>query len=156
MSKKWNVIIDGQNYEVECKGRKLSVNGENLVLRNLERKTHFFDEEYKVPMGSKTATLVLRSFGMTQLVIDGKDCATGEEYVPQKLPKWAYIFMVLHCVNFLNGAVGVCLALIGCMMTSAVSCNPKFNTAVKVLLDLAILVVMVLLVFGLVFLLAAI
>lgn len=156
MSLKWNVVIDEQPYNIEGNGRKLTINGEKIALKTLEKKTHFMDTEYQLPIGSKMAMLVVRSFGNAQLVIDGKDCATGEDYVPQVLPKWAYVFMVLHLVNFINGAIGVCLAIIGCMLTSAVSCNPKFNTVVKILLDLAILVVMVILTFGLAIMVAGI
>lgn len=57
-------------------------------------------------MGAKTALLVIRSMSTPQLVIDNRDCATGEEYVPVKLPVWAYAFVVLHCINFINGAIG--------------------------------------------------
>ena len=82
------------------------------------------------------------------LVIDNKNCDTGEEYVPIKTPGWAYIFVVLHCLNFLSGALGAAFAVIGIMLTVSISSNRKMNVVVRVLLDLAILVVAVIAIFA--------
>ena len=103
-------------------------------------------------MGAKTALLVIRSMSTPQLVIDNRDCATGEEYVPVKIPGWAYVFVVLHCINFINGAIGWIMAVIGIALTTSVSCNKKFSVIVKVLLDLAILILAYAVVFGVAFL----
>lgn len=148
MSKSWSVKIDDQTYDVELKGRKLKVNGENIKLRKYRKKTGLVHEEYEIPVGSKNALLVLRNMGGTVLVIDNKDCATGEEYVPMKIPGWAYIFIVLHFLNFLNGALGVLLGFIGITLTASVSSNRKMNVVIRVLLDLVILVLAVLAIFG--------
>lgn len=152
MSKNWNVKIDEQMYNLELKGKKLIINGETLKLNKYKKKTGLIHEEYEVPVGSKTALLVIRSMSAPQLVIDNKDCATGEEYVPIKLPVWSYVFVVLHCINFINGAIGCAMAVIGIALTTSVSCNKKFSAIVKVLLDLAILVLAYAVVFGVAFL----
>lgn len=152
MSKKWDVKIDDQMYNLELKGKKLTINGETLKLNKYKKKTGLIHEEYEVPVGSKTALLVIRSMSAPQLVIDNKDCATGEEYVPIKLPVWSYVFVVLHCINFINGAIGCGIAVIGIALTTSVSCNKKFSVIVKVLLDLAILVLAYAVVFGVAFL----
>lgn len=154
MSKNWNVKIDEQMYNLELQGKKLIINGETLKLNKYKKKTGLIHEEYEVPVGSKTALLVIRSMSAPQLVIDNKDCATGEEYVPIKLPVWSYVFVVLHCINFINGAIGWIMAVIGIALTTSVSCNKKFNTIVKVLLDLAILILAYAVVFGVAFLVA--
>ena len=154
MSKKWDVKIDDQKYGVELNGKKLTINGEVLKLKQYKKKTGLIHEEYEVPVGSKTALLVIRSMGTPQLVIDNRDCATGEEYVPVKLPGWAYVFIVLHCVNFLNGAIGWLMAVIGVALTTSVSCNRKFNIALRIILDLVILVLAYVVVFGVAFLAA--
>ncbi|MBD5548570.1 MAG: hypothetical protein HDQ97_14465 [Lachnospiraceae bacterium] len=148
MSKEWNVKIDDRMHNIELKGRKLKVDGENIKLRKYRKKTGLVHEEYEIPVGSKNALLVLRNMGGTVLVIDNKDCATGEEYVPVKIPGWAYIFIVLHCVNFINGALGAFLAVIGITLTASVSSNRKINVFIRVLLDLVILVLAVLAVLG--------
>ena len=140
MSKEWNVKIDDRMYNIELKGRKLKVNGENLKLRKYRKKTGLVHEEYEIPVGSKNALLLLRNMGGTVLVIDNKDCATGEEYVPVKIPGWAYIFIVLHCVGFIGGAIGACLAVVGITLTASVSSNRKMNVFIRVILDLVILV----------------
>lgn len=114
MSKQWNVKIDEQSYDVALKNaNKLMINGEELKLKAYKKKTGLVHTEYEVPVGTKTALLIIRSMGTPQLIIDNKDCATGEDYVPVKLPKWAYIFIVLHCINVLNGALGIFLAIAG-------------------------------------------
>lgn len=154
MSKEWNVKIDDRMYNIELKGRKLKVNGENLKLRKYRKKTGLVHEEYEIPVGSKNALLVLRNMGGTVLVIDDKDCATGEEYVPVKIPGWAYIFIVLHCVNFINGALGAFLAVVGISLTASVSSNRKMNVLIRVILDFVILVLAALAILAIAFMLA--
>ncbi len=132
----------------------MKIKGETLKLNKYKKKTGLIHEEYEVPVGSKTALLVIRSMSSPQLVIDNKDCATGEEYVPIKLPVWSYVFVVLHCINFINGAIGWIMAVIGIALTTSVSCNKKFSAIVKVLLDLAILILAYAVVFGVAFLVA--
>lgn len=154
MSKKWNVKIDEQNYNVELKSNRLVVNGENLKLRKYKKKTGLIHTEYEVPVGPKTALLVIRNLSAPQLVIDNKDCATGEEYVPKVLPKWSYIFAGLHFVNVINGALGVLMAIIGIALTTSISCNKKMNIALRVILDLAVLILSYAVVFGAAFLVA--
>ncbi|MBO5057754.1 MAG: hypothetical protein J6C64_15555 [Lachnospiraceae bacterium] len=155
MSKQWNVKIDEQSYDVALKGSyKLLVNGEELKLRKYKKKTGLVHTEYEVPVGTKTALLIVRSMGTPQLVIDNKDCATGEDYVPVKLPVWAYIFIVLHCINILNGVLGVFLAAAGVTITTSLSCNKKMNIAVRVILNLVVLILFWALIFALAFMAA--
>lgn len=72
---------------------------------------------WEVPIGGTRTILYGGGWlsGLQQrLVLDGRDVMTGEEYRPvEKLPVWAYIFIVLHAVNLLNGAIGGCLTVIG-------------------------------------------
>lgn len=155
MSKQWNVKIDEQSYDVALKGSyKLLVNGEELKLRKYKKKTGLVHTEYEVPVGTKTALLIVRSMGTPQLVIDNKDCATGEDYVPVKLPAWAYVFIVLHCINVLNGVLGVFLAVAGVTITTSLSCNKKLNIAVRVILNLVVLILFWAVVFAVAFMAA--
>lgn len=149
MKKTWEVKIDEQMHKVELNNQKLVVDGEKLKLRKFKKKSGLIHEEYEIPVGPKNALLVLKNMSAPQLVIDGLDCATGEEYVPVKLPKWAYVFIVLHFVNFLNGALGCCIAIIGISATSAVCFNQKMNTVMKIVLSIAILALALILTFGL-------
>lgn len=141
-------------YQVDLNNRKVKINGELLKLKGYKKKTGLVTEEYEIPVGSKTALLVIKTMSAPQLVIDNKDCATGEDYVPTKLPGWAYVFVVLHCVNFLNGAIGCLLAVIGVVVTTSISCNRKLNVMVRVLLNLVVLILFFALVFGVAFLVA--
>lgn len=150
MSKKWSLKIDDQMYDVELKGRKLKVNGESLKLRKFRKKTGLIHEEYEIPLGPKNALLVIRNMSAPVLAVDNKDCATGEEYVPVKMPKWAYIFVVLHCVNFLflGGALGVLIIASAITMTASISSNKKLHVVLRVLLDLALVALVLLLDFA--------
>lgn len=155
MAKKWDVKVDEQMYNVQLNGRKLKINGEALKLNKKNRKKMgLISEEYEIPVGSKNALLVIKSMGAPQLVIDNKDCATGEEYVPVKLPAWAYVFVVLHCINLINGAIGWLMVVVGLTLTTSISCNRKLNTALRIILDLVILVLAYVVVFGVAFLAA--
>lgn len=149
MSKAWNVRVDDTAYTVKLKGSKVLVNNEEKKLKECVIKKGWFQTDYEVNVGSKQALLVISSLiGGTKLVIDGKDCATGEEYVANSVPKWAYVFMVLHLINFMNGALGVLIAIVGCSITASISANRKFNTLVKILLDLVVLVLAYVVIFA--------
>ena len=156
MGKKWSVKIDERAYDIELKGRKLMVNGDVLKLSQYKKKTGLTHEEYEVPIGSKKALLVMKNLSAPVLAIDNRDCATGEEYVPIKMPAGSYVFLVLHCLNFFNGAVGALLAIIGLALTTSISCNRKMNVAVRVLLNVAVVIISVSLVFGIALLIAGI
>ena len=152
MKNSWSVMIDEKPYAVQLNNRQLLVNGEKVKLKSYKKKIGLLEslisEEYEIPLGSKTALLVLQNMKSPQLVIDNKDCATGEEYVPLNMPKWSYLFILLHCVNFINGAIGCAFAVVGIAATTAISANKKFNAAVKLVIDLVILVLLFGVVFG--------
>ena len=69
---------------------------------------------------------------------------------------WSYVFVVLHCLNFFNGAIGALLAIIGIALTTSISCNRKMNVVLRVLLNVAIVIISVIVVFGIAFLIAGI
>lgn len=138
--KTWNVMVDGVGYYVEFRNnRQIVVNGALLNLKDYRVKTGMLQTEYEIPVGCRKALLVIRSMSGPRLVMDNRDCATGEEYVPEKIPVWAYVFIVLHCGNFLNGAIGGAMAAVGILITSSVSSNQKMNPIVKVIIDIAVL-----------------
>lgn len=156
MNNSWSVVIDEKPYNVQFKGsRKLTINGEKVKLKTYRRKLGLLkslvSDEYEIPLGSKTALLVIQNMKSPQLVIDNKDCATGEEYIPLDIPKWSYIFIILHFINILNGAIGCALAIAGMAATTAISANKKFSAAVKLILDLVILVLFFAITFGIAF-----
>ena len=135
-------------HTIELKNRNLFINGEKYKLGKFKKKSGLVHEEYEFPVGPKNALLVLKNLSAPQLVIDNKDCATGEEYVPIKLPKWSYIFIILHFVNFLNGALGCLIAIIGIALTTGIVCNTKMNTAVRIILSFVVLALAVMITFG--------
>lgn len=150
MAKAWDVKIDGQTYSVKMKGSNVEINGEKLVLnKKYKKKTGLVHEEYEFPVGSKTALLVRKNLSAPQLVIDGVDCATGETYVPFKMPWWSYIFIVLHFINCLNGAIGLLAFVVAIGATTSISTNTRMNVGVRILLDAVVLVLAYAVVFGL-------
>lgn len=147
--KAWDIVVDGNRYEVKPKGNKLLINGQKVKLKELNSRKEGMFRVYQVPVGGKMASLYVNNWiGGMKLAMDGVDCATGTPFTPPVLPKWAYVFMILHCVNFINGALGVLLAMAGVAATIAISCNTRMPVAVRVLLDILLVIVSVVIVFG--------
>ena len=48
----------------------------------------------------KEAVLHITQFGAPVLSHNGRDCATGEKYVPRKVPGWTWVFTILHAIDF--------------------------------------------------------
>ncbi len=153
--KTWNVMVDGVGYCVEyINNKQIAVNGALLNLKDYRVKTGFVQTDFEIPLGYKKALLVIRSMSEPYLVLDNRDCATGEQYVPAKMPIWAYIFMVLHCGNFMNGAIGGAMAAFGILITASVAGNPKMNMALRIVICFAVLAGAYAIVFGIALVLA--
>lgn len=126
-------------YEVKAKGYKLVVNGEAVKLKNLMSKKSGMWKIYELPLGAKKAEYYVNNWiGGVKLVMDGVDCATGKPFTAPELPKWAYVFLIVHLAYILflmGGALGVLMAFLGMVATISVSCNKNMSVAVRVLLD---------------------
>lgn len=135
--KVWNFEVQGIPYRIELKKNKVSVNGnEPVKLNKLARKSSLLETNYSLMVEGKEAVIHIRQFGAPILSYDGKDCATGEEYVPAKVPGWAWIFIVLHAIDFfilIGGAIGAALQVLIIAAMAAVAANTKKSTAVRVL-----------------------
>lgn len=135
--KVWNFEVQGIPYRIELKKNKVSVNGNDPVkLNKLARKSSLLETNYSLMVEGKEAVIHIRQFGAPILSYDGKDCATGEEYVPAKVPGWAWIFIVLHAIDFfilIGGAIGAALQVLIIAAMAAVAANTKKSTAVRVL-----------------------
>lgn len=133
----WNFEVQGVPYKIELKKNKVSVNGnEPVKLTKLARKSSLMETNYSMMIEGKEAVIHIRQFGAPILSYDGKDCATGEAYVPAKVPGWAWIFIVLHAINFfvlIGGAIGAALQVLVIAAMAAVAANTKKTTAVRVL-----------------------
>ena len=140
MANSWDVRVDDNGYYIELKKNKVIINGQELKLKDYIRKTGLIHTEYEIPVDSQKVLLVLRSLSAPHLYIDNKDCETGEEYVPLKIPVWAYVFIVLHCFNFMNGAIGGAMGVFGVALTVAIACNKKMNIIIRLLLNIIVLV----------------
>ena len=149
MGKVWKVKVDEKEYEIRLKGNKVLVNNEVNKLKDFLVKREWFQAAYALNIGTKKALLIVSSLiGGTKLVIEEKDCATGETYVPVNIPKWAYVFMALHMINLINGLLGAAIGLIGCSATVSISSNKKMHIAARVALDFVVLILVYALVFG--------
>lgn len=142
MSQKWNVTVDGEEYEIKyINNKKIMLNGKELLLKDYPKKLTMTTTEYEIPIGSQKARLIIKSLNSAQLIMNGVDCEKGEEEALEtsKLPKWAYIFVILHCVNFLNGLSGCAMAILGIGSIKLVSDSRKLNVKQEILVDLVIL-----------------
>ncbi len=147
--KAWEVVVDGEKYTIKPKGGKLVINDEKVKLKSLMSRKEGLFRVYEVPVGAKKAQLYVNNWvGGTRLAMDGLDCATGKPFTPPKMPVWGYIFMIIHCINFMNGAVGALMAIAGVAATIAVTTNTKLPLAARILLDIVLVVLFYIVVFG--------
>lgn len=157
MGKAWNVKIDEQEYHIEWMNKgKVTVNGSELLLKDCTRKAHTAYTEYEIRLGSKTARLVLLNMGEAQLVIDNRDCETGEEYVPPKMPWWTYVFVILHICMFplglegfvIGGAIGGAFIGVAIVFTMSISCNQKKSMVERIILNIIIFAALFAILYG--------
>lgn len=156
MSQKWNVTADGAEYEIKyINNKKIIINGKEQLLKDYQKNLTMTTTEYEIPLGSKKAQLIVKSLNSAQLIMDGVDCESGEENVPEsaRLPKWAYIFVLLHCVNFLNGLSGCAMAILGIGSIKLIHDSKKMSVKQEILVDLVILLLLYAATFGKAFLL---
>ena len=138
----WNFEVQGIPYKVELKKNAISVNGaEPVKLNKLARKSSLTETHYSMMIEGKEAVLHVKQFGTVVLSYDGRDCATGEEYIPARMPGWAWVFIVLHAVDFfflIGGAIGGILQVFIITAIAAVASNRKKSTGVRVLVCIGI------------------
>lgn len=155
MSQKWNVTVDGKGYEIKyINNKKIIINDKEQLLKDYPKNLTMTTTEYEIPLGSQKALLIIKSLNSAQLILNGVDCESGEEDVPEsvKLPKWAYIFIILHCVNFLNGLSGCAMAILGIGSIKLIFDSRKLSEKQEILVDLVILLLLYALSFGKAFL----
>ena len=151
----WDVIIDDELYHIDLISKKsVEVNGRTLKLKNFKKKIGLLTREFEVPIGPKKGTIIWKKVGTSQLIIDGKDCATGEKVVPVKTPGWAYIFVVLHFINVINGSNGWKMAIVGIALTFAIARNSSINLAIRVGLCSVLLLLILFVAFSITFILS--
>lgn len=140
--KVWNFEAQSIPYKIELKKNKVSINGaEPVALNKLKRKSNFIEANYSMMIEGKEATLHIRQFGAPVLSYDGRDCATGEEYIPIKVPGWTWVFIVLHVIDFfflIGGAVGAMVQIFIVAAMASIASNTKMSTGVRVLACLGI------------------
>ena len=133
----WDVEVDGVPYKIEFNKNTISVNGnEPMKLKALRWEQKFPDMLYYIPVGGKEAILHVNKMGAVSLEFEGKDCVTGEDYVKAVMPVWAWIFVILHGINFftiVGGAIGGALIALMFMLTTTVASNSKMTTTARVL-----------------------
>lgn len=136
-NKVWNIDVEGIPYKIEFEKNKVIINnGTPLKLKQLKKLSgSTVETNYELPIENGDVVLHIRT---SELILSyrNRDCETGEEYVPMTIPGWAWVFVVLHALNFfllLGGAVGGAIqGGVICLMLS-ISANPKKATGVKVL-----------------------
>lgn len=138
----WNFEVQGIPYKVELKKNKVSINNaEPIKLTKLARKSSLWESHYSMMIEGKEAVIHIKQYGDPVLSYDGKDCATGEEYVPTKVPIWAWVFIVLHVADWfflIGGALGGVIQALVLAAIAAVSSNTKKSTGTRVLVCAAI------------------
>ena len=133
----WNFEVQSIPYRIELKKNKVSVNGaEPVKLTKLARKSNLLETNYSMMLEGKEAVLHIRQFGAPILTYDGRDCATGEAYIPRKVPAWTWVFIVLHALDFfflIGGAIGGVVQVLIITALASVASNTKKSTGLRVL-----------------------
>lgn len=146
MKQEWNITVDNfdgcnnyNTYHVEYGKKGVSVNyGEPMPLKVKGKKKFFsWETEYEVQLGMRKATLYLPNFGQNEavLVLDGRNCATGQPYEPVKVPNWAKVFFVLYVANFflvVGGVIGAFISTSAVYKTYSIACDKEKSTGSKV------------------------
>lgn len=133
----WNFEVQSIPYRIELKKNKVSVNGtEPVPLNKLTKKSNLIETNYSIMIEGKEAVLHIRPFATPALSYDGRDCATGQEYVPMKVPGWAWIFVFLHGIDFfllIGGAIGGALQAFIIIAMMSIASDTKKSTGTRVL-----------------------
>ena len=133
----WNFEAQGIPYRVELKKNKVSVNGGDPVkLNKLSRKSTLLETGYSMTIEGKEAVIHIRQFGTPVLSYDGRDCTTGEEYIPVKVPGWVWVFIVLHAIDFfflIGGAIGAAVQILVIFWMATIASKTEKPTALRVL-----------------------
>ena len=162
MNQKWNVAVDGEEYEIKyINNKKIIVNDKELRLKDYQKNLSMTTTEYEIPLGSQKALLIVGSLNRAQLIMNGVDCGSEEAHAPESaqapetavLPKWAYIFVILHCVNFVNGLSGCAMAILGIGSIKLINDSRKLSERQEIMVDLIILLLLYAGTFGKAFLL---
>lgn len=138
----WNIEVEGIPYKIELKKNQVIVNGrEPMKLNKLVKLGSTWETNYYIPLDGKEAILHVRQFSAPVLSFQGKDCSTGEEYVPLKMPGWVWVFIVLHAINFfilIGGAIGGVLQFFVAALMVSASANTKKKLSIRILSCVAI------------------
>lgn len=133
----WNINLDGNYYKVNLEKNKLSINdGEAIKLSKLPKKSVFPHMKYFLKLGNREAVLNVQQGGAAVITIDGIDYLTGKPYSLTPMPGWAWIFIVLHILNFIlviGGAIGgACLGGMS-IITMSIAAGNEESTGKKVM-----------------------
>lgn len=138
----WNIVVDEVSYKIELTKNKVSVNGADPVkLNKLKQQAKYPHMEYYIPVGSREVVLNIPQGKEPVLTMDGRDCVTGEPFEMVPMPKWTWVFIVLHIINFfliIGGAIGGALAGCFCMTTTMIASDTKMSTGKRVGICVAI------------------
>lgn len=132
----WNFEIQNVPYKIELKKNKVSINNaEPVKLNKFSRKSNLMETNYSIMIEGKEAVLHIRQFGAPILSYEGRDCATGEEYIPAKVPIWGWIFVVLHVLDWLfliGGALGAVIQVLVIAAIATVASNTKKPVGMRI------------------------
>lgn len=147
--KTWDITVNGINYHIDYKWRKVYINDEVYKFSNLKSSNKaFLFYEFYLPIPNAEVMLITGAASI-QLIVDGKNAKTGREYhLRGELPKWSWIFIAIHLINLTNGFFGYLSCIVGCYMTVYISSNKRLPTSARIFINLSILIVCYLLIFS--------
>lgn len=116
-------------------------NGDAIKLNKIKQQSKYPNMEYYIPVGDREVVLNLIQGKQPILTMDGRDCVTGEPFELTKMPKWTWVFIVLHILNFfilIGGAIGGACAGGLSAWTATIASDNKMSTGKRVGICVAI------------------
>ena len=134
--KHWSIIIDDTPYEIDFYKNKISINGGPYSkLGALAKSSNLFHGANAVSVGDKMLMLHTQPMAEPVLTYEGLNCETNEPYTPAEFPKWGWIFIILHGINFfllIGGAIGGILVALFLWPTAGIAMNKNKSTVTRV------------------------
>lgn len=143
----WNFTDSmGMSHTVTLEKNKVSVDGGEPVKINKYRskESNMIVSVFQIPNGQGDDLKLCIKGKEPVLARNGINVATGEEYAPDKMPGWIWVFYILFIIEFflvIGGAIGGALNGGGAFICAGIAVNKKMNGVAKFFACLGVFVV---------------
>ena len=133
----WNFTDSmGMSHSVALEKNKISIDGGEPVKINKYRskESNMIVSVYQIPNNQGDDLKLCIKGKEPVLAVNGVNVATGENYAPDKMPGWIWVFYILFIIEFflvMGGAIGGAINAGGAFFCSAIAVGKKMNGVAK-------------------------